>query len=50
VAAGKELSIFVSTYDTAATIAFIFGLKTPNCWIARPVVEAFTTHSETESK
>jgi predicted AlkP superfamily pyrophosphatase or phosphodiesterase len=50
VVAGKELSTFVSTYDTAATIAFIFGLKTPNCWIARPVVEAFTTHSETESK
>ena len=43
VAAGKELSIPVNTYDTAATIAYIFGLKTPECWIARPVVEAFTT-------
>jgi Protein of unknown function (DUF1559) len=37
VATGKELTTFVSTYDTAATIAYIFGLKTPECWIARPV-------------
>ena len=43
VAAGKELTRPVNTYDTAATVAYIFGLKTPECWIARPVVEAFTT-------
>jgi predicted AlkP superfamily pyrophosphatase or phosphodiesterase len=49
VATGKELTTFVSTYDTAATIAYIFGLKTPECWIARPVVEAFTTRSEIHS-
>jgi predicted AlkP superfamily pyrophosphatase or phosphodiesterase len=42
VAPGKELTTPVNTYDTAATIALIFGLKTPKCWIARPVEEAFT--------
>lgn len=31
----------VNQYDTAATIAFIFGLKQPDCWIAQPVKEAF---------
>jgi predicted AlkP superfamily pyrophosphatase or phosphodiesterase len=43
VAAGKELDIPVNTYDTAATVAYLFGLKPPTCWIARPVVEAFAT-------
>jgi predicted AlkP superfamily pyrophosphatase or phosphodiesterase len=43
VATGKELTTPINTYDTAATIAYIFGMKTPECWIARPVVEAFTT-------
>jgi predicted AlkP superfamily pyrophosphatase or phosphodiesterase len=42
VAAGKELSSPVNTYDTAATIAFVLGLKAPDCWIGRPVREAFT--------
>jgi arylsulfatase A-like enzyme len=40
---GKELATPVNTYDTAATVAYLFGLKPPTCWIARPVVEAFTT-------
>lgn len=40
VAPGK-LSAPVNTYDTAATIAWVFGLQTPACWIARPVVSAF---------
>ncbi len=31
----------VNQYDTAATIAYIFGLKQPDCWIAKPVSEAF---------
>jgi predicted AlkP superfamily pyrophosphatase or phosphodiesterase len=31
----------VYTYDTAATIAWIFGLERPACWIGRPVVAAF---------
>jgi hypothetical protein len=29
--------------DAAATVAYIFGLEPPRCWIARPVVEAFAT-------
>ena len=41
VASGKELTTAVNTYDTAATIAYIFGLTPPKCWIARPVEEAF---------
>lgn len=41
VASGRELTTQVNTYDTAATIAYIFGLETPDCWIARPVLEAF---------
>jgi predicted AlkP superfamily pyrophosphatase or phosphodiesterase len=41
VAAGHELRKPVRTYDTAATVASIFGLQTPECWIGRPVLEAF---------
>ena len=33
----------INQYDTAATIAFIFGLKQPDCWIAKPVSEAFSS-------
>jgi predicted AlkP superfamily pyrophosphatase or phosphodiesterase len=42
VAAGKELSTPVNTCDTAATVAFLLGLKPPACWIGRPVTEAFS--------
>ena len=41
VASAKELTSFVNIYDTAATVAYIFGLTPPNCWIAKPVSEAF---------
>ena len=41
VAPAKELTSFVNTYDTAATVAHIFGLTVPDCWIAKPVLEAF---------
>ena len=41
VAPGKEITTAVNTYDTAATIAYIFGLTPPKCWIARPVEDAF---------
>jgi predicted AlkP superfamily pyrophosphatase or phosphodiesterase len=41
VAAGKELTVPVNTYDTAATIVYVFGLKPPRSWIGRPVTEAF---------
>jgi predicted AlkP superfamily pyrophosphatase or phosphodiesterase len=43
VAAGRELSAPVNTYDTAATVATIFGLTPPDCWIGRPVRAAFET-------
>ena len=38
---GEELTQSIMTYDTAATIAWIFGLKTPQVWIGRPVKAAF---------
>jgi predicted AlkP superfamily pyrophosphatase or phosphodiesterase len=41
VAAGKELTGPINTFDTASTIAEIFGLHQPACWIGRPVKEAF---------
>jgi predicted AlkP superfamily pyrophosphatase or phosphodiesterase len=40
VAAGR-LESAVYTFDTAATIAMIFGLDEPACWIGRPVTSAF---------
>lgn len=36
-----EIGQSIVTYDTAATLAWIFGLKTPQVWVARPVTEAF---------
>lgn len=41
VARGKQLTAPINTYDTAATVAYIFGLQPPDCWIARPVKAAF---------
>jgi predicted AlkP superfamily pyrophosphatase or phosphodiesterase len=41
VAAGKEIKTPVNTYDTAATLAHVFGLKPPAVWIGRPVLSAF---------
>lgn len=38
---GEKLTQSIMTYDTAATIAYIFGLKTPQVWIGRPVKAAF---------
>lgn len=37
----EELTQSIMTYDTAATIAYIFGLKTPQVWIGRSVKAAF---------
>lgn len=39
----KELKSFVNIYDTAATVAHIFDLSTPDCWIGKPVLEAFSS-------
>ncbi len=41
VTAGRELRAPVRTYDTAATLARLLGVQPPDCWIGRPVVEAF---------
>jgi predicted AlkP superfamily pyrophosphatase or phosphodiesterase len=38
---GKEIKESIVTYDTAATIAWIFGLRTPQVWTGRPVKTAF---------
>ena len=38
---GEVLTQSIMTFDTAATIAYIFGLKTPQVWIGRPVKTAF---------
>ncbi|GMU93240.1 MAG: phosphodiesterase [Candidatus Hydrogenedentota bacterium] len=42
VARGKKIGLPVDTFQTASTIAYIFGVKQPDAWIARPVMEAFT--------
>jgi predicted AlkP superfamily pyrophosphatase or phosphodiesterase len=41
VAANKEITTPVNTYDTAATVAYLLGLKPPKAWVARPVTDAF---------
>jgi len=41
IAKNHEIRNSVMTYDTAATLAWIFGLKTPAVWTGRPVTEAF---------
>lgn len=41
IAKGKEIKQSIMTYDTAATIAFVFGLKMPQVWVGRPVSEVF---------
>jgi len=37
-----QISDDIMTYDTAATIAFIFGVQQPSCWIGRPVMSVFS--------
>lgn len=37
----SRLEDSIMTYDTAATIAYIFGIQPPSCWIGRPVLSAF---------
>ena len=36
-----QLTAAVYTYDSAATMAWILGIRAPDCWIGRPVVTAF---------
>jgi len=42
-----RLASAVYTFDTAATLAWIFGLNAPECWIGRPVLAAFGTNLST---
>lgn len=42
VVAGKEIQSPLNTFDTASTIAYVFGVQQPSCWISKPVLEAFT--------
>jgi arylsulfatase A-like enzyme len=41
VTTGKELTTHVNTYDTAATVTYVVGWKTPKYWIARPILAVF---------
>lgn len=36
-----QLSVPVNTYDSAATMAWIYNLNMPPCWTGRPVLAAF---------
>jgi arylsulfatase A-like enzyme len=36
-----KIAASVFTYDTGATLAWIFELQPPSCWIGRPVLAAF---------
>lgn len=38
---GYEIRELMMQYDIAATIAYIFGLETPQAWIGRPVLSVF---------
>lgn len=38
---GHNIQEFMMQYDIAATIAYIFGLETPQAWIGRPVLSVF---------
>jgi predicted AlkP superfamily pyrophosphatase or phosphodiesterase len=36
-----QLSVPVNTYDTAATLAWIYNISMPPCWTGRPVLAVF---------
>lgn len=38
---GGEFEESMMQYDTAATIAYIFGLKQPQVWTGRPMTQVF---------
>jgi predicted AlkP superfamily pyrophosphatase or phosphodiesterase len=41
VAPGREITVPVDIYQTAATIAHVLKVETPPAWIAKPVIDAF---------
>lgn len=38
---GFKITKRVKQYDTASTIAYLFGLRQPNCWKGKPIKAAF---------
>ncbi len=44
---GREIQAPVNTFDTAGTVAYVLGLKAPECWIARPVRSASSAPTST---
>ena len=40
-----QITVPVNTFDTALTVAWIFRLDPPQCWIGRPVLAAFRQSS-----
>jgi len=50
IVSGHEIRSFVNTYDLAPTIAWMFGLRPPECWLGKPVLEAFTSKSGRASR
>ena len=45
IGAAGEISAPVNAYDMAATVAHLFGLKSPECWIAKPLLSAFKSNA-----
>lgn len=37
-----ELQVPVKTYDTAATLAYLLGVKAPDCWVGKVIKSAIT--------
>ena len=50
IAAGQEITAPVNTFDTAATLAHILGVKPPECWIGKPVLSAFRSQQHSADK
>ena len=45
---GHTIAEPVNQFDTAATAAYVLGLRPPACWIARPCAAAFETGKASE--
>jgi len=35
-----QLQVHINTYDTAATLAYLLGIKAPECWVGKPILQA----------
>jgi arylsulfatase A-like enzyme len=46
---GNTLIEQVNTFDTATTVAYVFGAKIPACWIGKPVTSAFDVKKQPAS-